>query len=179
MELNGHPNHKHFNEQQVEFMEACGQLKLTLYQATARLFDKEVLSQVSLWMRLIDEECNKELRDNLLKKLFSLYHPGSHSERLEILKLLADDAADTIYVVCGLMNCLGIPIDKVFAEVHRSNMTKAVLGPDGKCTVIKREDGKILKPAGWEPPNIAAILAEEYAKTMPHTRLTDKDAPGT
>jgi len=41
----------------------------------------------------------------------------------------------------------------VFSEIHRSNMTKVV---DGK--VVRREDGKILKPDTYEKPNIEAIL---------------------
>ena len=40
-----------------------------------------------------------------------------------------------------------------FNEVHRSNMAKLV---DGK--VIRREDGKVLKPEGWQPPQLAQFL---------------------
>jgi predicted HAD superfamily Cof-like phosphohydrolase len=32
----------------------------------------------------------------------------------------------------------------------------AKISPSGK--VEKREDGKVLKPAGWTPPNIKAII---------------------
>ena len=46
----------------------------------------------------------------------------------------------------------GIPIERVWDEVHRSNMQKI-----GGAT---REDGKILKPDGWTPPNIARALSE-------------------
>lgn len=43
------------------------------------------------------------------------------------------------------------------AEVVRSNMSKidGTLGP-----MIKREDGKVLKPEGWTPPDIAGVLAD-------------------
>ena len=53
---------------------------------------------------------------------------------------------------------LGIDIDAVFAAVHASNMEKA---PNG--VVIRREDGKVLKPEGWEPPTeaIRAILVKD------------------
>ena len=43
--------------------------------------------------------------------------------------------------------------DDAFNEVHRSNMAKLV---DGK--VIRREDGKVLKPEGWQPPNLPQFL---------------------
>ena len=66
---------------------------------------------------------------------------------------VADGLADLCYVAIGTAVSYGIPLDKVFEEVHRSNMAKA---PGG---VVKyREDGKILKPDGWQPPNIKAIL---------------------
>jgi len=40
------------------------------------------------------------------------------------------------------------------AEVTRSNLAKIL--PDGTCR--KREDGKVLKPEGWTPPDISAAL---------------------
>lgn len=66
---------------------------------------------------------------------------------------VADALADIIYIACGTAVSYGIPLDKIFEEVHRSNMAKLV---DGK--VIRREDGKIQKPQGWTPPNIKDLL---------------------
>lgn len=68
----------------------------------------------------------------------------------------ADALGDILYVVYRLADVAGIPIDEVFAEIHRSNMTKF---PGGK--IIRREDGKILKPPTWEAPKIREIL-EKY-----------------
>jgi predicted HAD superfamily Cof-like phosphohydrolase len=68
---------------------------------------------------------------------------------------IADGLADLVYVVAGTALAYGIPLDRVFVEVHRSNMTK--VWPDG--LVHKREDGKVLKPPGYSPPNIAGVLA--------------------
>lgn len=66
---------------------------------------------------------------------------------------VADAIADLLYVVYGTAHEYGLPIDAIFAEVHRSNMTKF---PDGK--IIRRADGKIMKPDTWEPPRIKEIL---------------------
>lgn len=70
----------------------------------------------------------------------------------------ADALADLLYVTYGYAITLGIDIDAVFAAVHASNMAKA---PGG--VVIRREDGKVLKPEGWEPPTeaIRAILVKD------------------
>lgn len=70
---------------------------------------------------------------------------------------IADAIADSIYVLTGYAIELGIPLDAVLAEVHRSNMTK--LGEDGKP--IYREDGKILKGPFFEAPNLEGILFDE------------------
>jgi predicted HAD superfamily Cof-like phosphohydrolase len=48
---------------------------------------------------------------------------------------------------------LGIPQQAVWDEVARSNMSKLV---DGK--LIKREDGKVLKPDTFVTPDIKSIL---------------------
>ena len=68
---------------------------------------------------------------------------------------IADGIADVIYIAIGTALAYGIPLDLVWREVHRSNMAK--VGKDGK--VHKAPNGKIVKPEGWRPPNIAAILA--------------------
>jgi predicted HAD superfamily Cof-like phosphohydrolase len=66
---------------------------------------------------------------------------------------IADALADIIYIACGTAVSYGIPLNRVFDEVHRSNMAKLV---DGK--VIRRADGKILKPDGWTPPDTKAAV---------------------
>ncbi len=71
-----------------------------------------------------------------------------------ITPLIADAIADLLYVVFGAALAYGIPIDAVFAEVHRSNMTKS-MEKDTKS--IK---GKTIKGPNWEPPKIKEILDE-------------------
>ena len=68
----------------------------------------------------------------------------------------ADALADLLYVVYGAGHAFGIDLDKCFAEVHRSNMSK--LGADGKP--IYREDGKVLKGENYSEPNLGKILNE-------------------
>ena len=66
---------------------------------------------------------------------------------------LAKELADIMYVVLGTAVSYGIDIRPVWDEVHRSNMDK-VGGPS-------RADGKVLKPEGWTPPDIGAILRSQ------------------
>jgi len=101
-----------------------------------------------------DEE--RKLRVKLLREEFREYLDG---ESFENLVEVADALADIIYIACGTAVSYGIPLDDVFAEVHRSNMAKLV---DGK--VLRREDGKIQKPEGWTPPDIRSVLDKAHTK---------------
>jgi predicted HAD superfamily Cof-like phosphohydrolase len=68
----------------------------------------------------------------------------------------ADGLGDMIYTIVGTMLVAGIPCQKVWDEIHRTNMAKE--------PSVRREDGKILKPKGWEPPRIREILLAHCAE---------------
>lgn len=70
---------------------------------------------------------------------------------------VADALADILYVVYGTAAEFGIPIDEIFAEVHKSNMSK--LGEDGKP--VYRGDGKVLKGPNFKLPDIIGVFANE------------------
>lgn len=59
---------------------------------------------------------------------------------------LADALADLIYVSIGTAVQYGIPIEYVFNEVHRSNMTKTGIHKDS------------YKGEGYEPPRLRELL---------------------
>jgi len=90
------------------------------------------------------------LRMKLMKEEFDEYNESEYDNDLVNL---AKELADIIYIACGTAASYGIPLNEVFEEVHRSNMTKLV---DGKP--VYREDGKILKPEGWTAPDIESVL---------------------
>jgi len=70
---------------------------------------------------------------------------------------IADAIADCIYVLAGTAVTYGVPLDRVLAEVHRSNMTK--VPPAGP--VLDPGTGKILKGPGYECPQLAAVMGLE------------------
>jgi predicted HAD superfamily Cof-like phosphohydrolase len=96
------------------------------------------------------DENERVLRRKLLREEVDEYFDGEDKDDLENV---AKELADIIYIVCGTAASYGIPLDRVFNEVHRSNMEKLV---DGK--VVRRDDGKILKPEGWTAPDIKSVL---------------------
>jgi predicted HAD superfamily Cof-like phosphohydrolase len=92
----------------------------------------------------------RELRKKLLAEEYTEYVVAEYKN--DIVEV-ADALADIIYIACGTAVSYGIPLDRIFDEVHRSNMAKLV---DGK--VIRRSDGKVQKPEGWTPPDIKSVL---------------------
>jgi predicted HAD superfamily Cof-like phosphohydrolase len=91
------------------------------------------------------------LRISLIKEEFDeLVGAAQDQDLVEV----ADALADLLYVVYGTALEYGIPVDAVFDEVHRSNMTK--VWADG--TVHRRDDGKILKPDTYSPADVKSIL---------------------
>jgi len=69
---------------------------------------------------------------------------------------IADACADLKWVVEGLEHTMQLPQQQIWDEVARSNLAK--ISDDG--TVLRREDGKILKPHDWTTPDIKTILVD-------------------
>ena len=67
---------------------------------------------------------------------------------------IADALIDILVVTIGAGLSLGLPMQALWDEVVRSNNSKRQ--PDG--TVLKREDGKIMKPPTYSPPDIEGVL---------------------
>jgi len=62
-----------------------------------------------------------------------------------------DACMDMIWVILGFCIMKGYNVQGAWDEVSRSNLCK--INPEtGK--VIKRHDGKVLKPDGWTPPQL-------------------------
>lgn len=78
--------------------------------------------------------------------------------RAETLVDQADAMIDLIYFALGTLVEMGVQPGPLFAIVQRANMAK--LDPDGQP--LRRADGKIVKPPGWQDP--APLLAAEIAR---------------
>jgi predicted HAD superfamily Cof-like phosphohydrolase len=116
---------------QRKFMQACGQTVDTLNE-----------DQFDLYTRLIQEEVDELIMAN------------SADDRVESL----DALIDILVVTAGALHSLGVDVNGAWKEVFRSNMAKVdpITG-----RVNKREDGKVLKPANWEPPRLKAFVRSE------------------
>lgn len=65
-----------------------------------------------------------------------------------------DGLADLVYVILGTAVKAGIPFDAIWQEVHAANMRKGGGGLDSS--------GKVRKPLGWTPPDIARVLGDSH-----------------
>lgn len=63
---------------------------------------------------------------------------------------IAKELADILIVTYGAADVFSIPLDDVLIAVHASNMTKDFSAP-------KRADGKIMKGATYQPPNLGWV----------------------
>jgi len=89
----------------------------------------------------------KELRKRLIEEE---HMELQHAIDVNNYDYIAKESADLIYVILGTMVSYGIDINPVWDAVQASNMAKV-----GGAT---RSDGKVLKPEGWQPPDIRKIL---------------------
>lgn len=77
------------------------------------------------------------------------------------LPLLADGLGDLDYIVEGRRLEFGIDGEPIADAIHAANMAK--VGPDG--WIVRRADGKVLKPEGWTPPDIEGELKKQGWET--------------
>lgn len=116
---------------QEKFMKACDQS-----------VDKWNIDQFNLYVDLIDEESSE------LKVAIKDCDP------VEIV----DALTDILVVTIGALHSMGADAEGAWKEVMRTNFAK-IDHETGK--VRKREDGKVLKPIGWTPPDLAEFVTKK------------------
>jgi predicted HAD superfamily Cof-like phosphohydrolase len=113
---------------QEKFMKACGQS-----------VDKLDEDQYNMYLGLIEEE-HKELQVAI-----------DAFDRVEQL----DALIDILVVTIGAIHSAGMDAEGAWKEVMNTNFAKI----DKETGLVrKREDGKVLKPLGWKPPELAQFI---------------------
>jgi len=95
--------------------------------------------QSKLYKVLIDEEYDEFIK--------------AWNENDEVEKI--DACFDMMWVIVGYMKSRGWDCEQIWDEGAKSNLSKIdpVTG-----LVRRRDDGKILKPEGWQPPNFSKFI---------------------
>jgi len=117
---------------QEKFMRACDQ--------SVEGWNQE---QFKLYVDLIDEEYNDELKAAI-----------AACDPVEIV----DALTDILVVTIGALHSMGADGEGAWKEVMKTNFAK-IDKETGK--VRKREDGKVLKPVGWVPPDLKPFVTKE------------------
>jgi len=117
---------------QAKFMSACDQT-----------VDRENISQYQMYYTLIKEE---------VSELMEAYTADDKVEQLDAL-------IDILVVTIGAIHSMGADGESAWNEVMRTNFAK-IDPATGK--VIKRADGKVLKPEGWQPPELSQFLKPKW-----------------
>ena len=116
---------------QEKFMRACDQ--------SVEGFNAD---QFALYVNLLEEEF-KELKVAI-----------DNNDNVEVL----DALEDILVVTIGAIHSMGADGEGGWKEVMRTNFAK-IDKETGK--VRKREDGKVLKPLGWTPPELDPFIKKE------------------
>lgn len=126
---------------QEKFMRACDQST-----------DTENYDQYKMYLSLIKEEYNELLvAQGIDLKTMEQVNPADPVEVLDAL-------IDILVVTIGAIHSMGADGEGAWKEVMRTNFAK-IDKDTGK--VRKREDGKVLKPVGWTPPELNNYLHKE------------------
>ena len=115
---------------QEKFMKACDQ--------SVDVFDP---SQYEMYLNLIEEE---------FKELQEARAMNNDVEELDAL-------IDILVVTIGAIHSAGFDAEGAWKEVMQTNFNK-IDKDTGK--VRKREDGKVLKPVGWTPPELSPFISK-------------------
>ncbi len=101
------------------------------------------------------DEKQFEMYKNLIEEEFNeLITAENHNDRVEQL----DALIDILVVTIGAIHSMGADGEGAWKEVMRTNFAK-IDKETGK--VRKREDGKVLKPVGWTPPDLKPFLKKK------------------
>jgi predicted HAD superfamily Cof-like phosphohydrolase len=126
---------------QEKFMRACDQS-----------VDGSDQSQFKMYLRLIKEEF-----DELQVAQGIDPATGEQTGPVDMVETL-DALLDIIVVTIGAVHSAGMDGEGGWKEVMGTNFAK-IDKETGK--VRKREDGKVLKPVGWTPPNLVPFLKKD------------------
>lgn len=119
---------------------------------------KMILSEIDELIATISN--NAIDKDNLINYIFNSYNDEMYYEIIDDSLENQIDALVNIYHLSkNLAYKHGINLSKVFHEVHNANLRKK--DPLTNRYIIRKSDGKILKPENWIPPDIQNVIKSQ------------------
>ena len=129
-------------------------------EASGQTTDKFNFEQFELYLGLVDEE---------YIELFNSYKwfisDSPELRKGKCLEGIIEGLVDVVVTAKGALLSLGVDVDSAMEKVWVSNLSK--IQPDG--TVIKRKDGKVMKPTTYIPPDFS-----KFVEGMDYTNAKSK-----
>lgn len=117
--------------------------------AMVREFRQKFGLHVAAYPNLAPDETLRLHHRLIAEEVAELFTAIQERDAVEVL----DALGDILYLVYGAALECGYDVDEAVTVIHAANMAKLV---DGK--VIRRHDGKVLKPDGWLPPDLTRLV---------------------
>jgi len=83
----------------------------------------------------------------------------SYKSEDELIGAQFDALVDSWYYSLNTAAKHGVNMSKIFDVVHKANMDKR--DPETGKFLRRETDGKIIKPEGWQPPDITGEIARQ------------------
>jgi predicted HAD superfamily Cof-like phosphohydrolase len=157
---------QHVREFNLAAQQPCPDIPEVMSRDQIAFLSKMILDEVmELWATVMGPE---ETKSTLITMITDA-KPLEKLEYTDPVDQIADQADALVDIQYYMHNAAckhGINLDPVFDAVHAANMAKR----DASGVFQRRVDGKIIKPSGWQPPNIRAeILAQIQFGSWNHT----------
>jgi predicted HAD superfamily Cof-like phosphohydrolase len=124
----------------------------------------KLFTDVTVFMKAAGQETPSSPQ-KIISKQAQLYKDLIKEESIEFWEAEAasddveeiDACFDMIWVIIGYMKSRGWDCEGIWDEGAKSNLSKIDRVTNN---VLRREDGKILKPEGWMPPDFSKFASK-------------------
>jgi|GEM_PF-2170625 len=139
--------------------QSCPSTPQCMTKDEVRFLVRMVLSEMSEVVNTVthSEQETKEFMESCLHT-----DPSKHTSdrtKINLIAEQADGCVDAYYYMLNAFCKKGVDLSAIFNVVHNANMAKK--DPKSGKFIRRESDGKILKPEGWQAPDIVAEIRRQ------------------
>jgi predicted HAD superfamily Cof-like phosphohydrolase len=169
------------SEKTLEFTLAAGQYvpnkPETMNKEEVYFLTKMIIDELLEFCATIDN--SDSVKFNMIKMIFEAKEidqlfddPNKDWTTNDIIAEQADALVDIMYYSGNAAAKKGVNLNSVLDVVHQANMKKK--DPESGM-FLKRSDGKIIKPEGWDSPNISDEIQRQHEQGSFSFSFSSKD----
>ena len=142
--------------------QSCPDRPEPMSKEEVNFISKMILDEVMELMATVytPEDAKRELKSMIdkSKDIPLTAYPEGEKGLISKIADQADALVDIEYYMLNSACKKGVNLSSLFGIVHAANMAKR---DPATGKFLKRDDGKIIKPAGWQPPDIEAEISRQ------------------